>query len=67
MKYYIIATTILMIVYYFRLWLKGRKIKGATKFAILNLFDNGVEGFGQFIGFCLYNILYCIGLFIWII
>jgi uncharacterized membrane protein len=67
MRYYIVATTILMIIYYFRLWLKGRKIQGSTKFAIINLFDNGIDGFGELIGFCLYHILYCVGLFIWII
>jgi hypothetical protein len=67
MKYYITVTTILMIVYYFRLWLKGRKIKGETKFAMLNLFNNGIEGFGKFVAFCFYHILYCIGLIIWLI
>lgn len=62
---YIFITSILLIAYYIKIYIKARKSPKRYKLALINLFDDGIDGFGQLVGFCLVHILYVGSWFIW--
>ena len=62
---YLIITSILMLCYYVRLWLRSSQAVGKSYFSIINLFNEGIDGAGHLVGFIFVHIMYLVSWFVW--
>ena len=57
-----IIATALFLIWNLYLYIKYRKVPKRYKFFLLNIFDNGIPGFGVAIAYALFTVLYFITL-----
>ena len=61
---YIAVTSIALLAYYIRLWIKSLGAPG-NKFPLVNLFNNGIPGAGELVAFIFVHIIYTISWITW--